>query len=499
MKKHLILPVLMAGTMLAISVSAHAADYRYSYPLKGMKPALAPGPEEPTEPEDTWALASATLPKAIANNAYSYSFYDLITPASLDGFTWQGQSLPSWAALDPNTGEITGTPSNSDIGDKSFAITATRNGTDGQQIYTIVVGGQTLEVTQISAGGTYTCAVTSSGAAMCWGKNSYGQLGTGNTTDSRTPVVVNGLSSGVASISAGQLHTCAVTTSGGAYCWGENSNGQLGTGNTTDRFTPSTVSGLSTGAASISVGGFHTCAVTTSGGAVCWGSNSQGRLGHSSSNTSTPSMVTGLTSGVASITAGGSHSCALTTGGAVKCWGANISGQLGNGTNSNSSSSVAVTGLSSGVTSISAGSSHTCAVTTSGAAKCWGGNSEGQLGNGTTISRSTPVSVGGLGSGVTGISAGSNHTCATTSSGTAKCWGMNVYGELGNSSTTGSSVPVDVTSPDTHIASITANGSHTCAVTSDGVAKCWGWNGYGQLGTESTANSSVPAEVDFAN
>jgi alpha-tubulin suppressor-like RCC1 family protein len=186
--------------------------------------------------------------------------------------------------------------------------------------------------------------------------------------------------------------------------------------------------------------------VTTSGGAKCWGNNETGQLGDgTTTNRSTPVDVSGLTSGVASITAGDSHTCALTSSGGAKCWGGNWGGQLGDGNTTDSSIPVDVSGLTSGVASITAGGSHTCAVTTSGGAKCWGDGSFGQLGDGTTTNRSTPVDVSGLTSGVASISAGGNHTCALTTSGGAKCWGRNSNGRLGDNSDNDRLTPVDVT------------------------------------------------------
>ncbi len=185
----------------------------------------------------------------------------------------------------------------------------------------------------------------------------------------------------------------------------------------------------------------------------------------------------------------------MTTGGGAFCWGWNSYGQLGDGTTTNRSTPVPVTGLSSGVVSLAAGSGHTCAVTTGGAARCWGWNSYGQLGDGTTTNRSTPVPVTGLPSGVASLAAGSGHTCAVTTGGAAKCWGWNSYGQLGDGTTTNRSTPVPVTGLPPEVASLAAGSGHTCAVTTGGTAKCWGYNFNGQLGDRTTTNRSTPVPV----
>ena len=191
----------------------------------------------------------------------------------------------------------------------------------------------------------HTCALTSGGAAKCWGFNGTGQLGTGTTSGSKTPVQVTGLTTGVTAITAGVMHTCAIAAGGAAKCWGFNSGGQLGNGTTTTSPTPLQVTGLATGVTAINADTWNTCAVA-SGAAKCWGYNAGGQLGNgTTADSATPVQVSGLTTGVAAISAGLFHACALTVAGVAKCWGANADGQLGNGTTTDSLTPVSVTGL----------------------------------------------------------------------------------------------------------------------------------------------------------
>jgi len=343
-------------------------------------------------------------------------------------------------------------------------------------------------ITAISTGGSHTCALTSGGAVRCWGNNDSGELGTGTTTDSSVPVDVAGLGSGVSAIAAGGLHTCALTSGGGAKCWGRNVEGQLGNGSTTDSSIPVEAAGLAGRISAISAGTLHSCAVTTGGGVKCWGSNEYGQLGTgTTTDSSVPVDVSGLASGVSAIAAGVYHTCALTSGGGVKCWGY---GQSADATVFNSSVPVDVSGLESGVSTIAASYDHSCALTAGGGVKCWGANYNGQLGNGTNSASNVPVDVSGLRSGVRAISAGFGYICALTSGGGVKCWGVSNGGEVG-----------DVAGLASGVTAIAAGGRHACAVMGKGRVKCWGDNSDGQLGNgrpcSSWSSSSDPVDVDF--
>jgi alpha-tubulin suppressor-like RCC1 family protein len=354
------------------------------------------------------------------------------------------------------------------------------------------------KIAAISAGNDHTCALTTGGGVKCWGWNAHGQLGDGTTNDHLTPVDVSGLTSGMQAISAGNYHTCALTTGGGVQCWGHNEYGQLGDGTTNDRLTPVDVSGLTSSVQAISAGNYHTCALTRGGRVKCWGRNEYGQLGDGSQNDRlTPVDVIGLTSVVQAISAGGEHTCALTTSGGVKCWGSNVHGQLGDSTQISRPwpGPGGVTGLNSGVQAISAGWDHTCALTTGGGVKCWGYNGYGQLGDSTTIWRPWPRDVSGLTSGVQAIAAGYAHTCALTTGTGIKCWGHNGYGQLGDGTMVRRLTPVDVSGLTSGVQAISAGNEYTCAVATGGGAKCWGYNGYGQLGDGTTSNRWMPVDV----
>jgi len=348
----------------------------------------------------------------------------------------------------------------------------------------------------ITAGRNHTCALLSTGAVKCWGSNSNGQLGDGTTTDRKTPTDVSGLSSGVTAITTGRNHTCALRATGAVECWGYNFEGRLGDGTTTDRKTPTDVSGLSSGVTAITAGTRHTCALLGTGAVTCWGDNSVGQLGNGTTTDQlTPTAVTGLSSDVTAITAGTEHTCALLATGAVHCWGNNASGQLGNGNTTDQLTPTPVTGLSSDGTAISAGHHHTCALLATGAAHCWGYNAYGQLGNNSTANRLTPTAVTGLSGGVTAITAETFHTCALLATGAVECWGYNGYGQLGDNTTSNRLTPTAVTGLSSGVTAITAGRWHTCALLATGALKCWGDNTYGHLGDNTTTHRKTPTAV----
>lgn len=344
----------------------------------------------------------------------------------------------------------------------------------------------------VAAGDSLSCAVTAAGGVKCWGI-----VGSNQTTSE--PIEVPGLTSGVAAVAVGFLSKCALTTAGGVKCWGRNDYGQLGDGSTTDRTTPVDVTGLTSGVAAITVGGSHSCALTTAGGVKCWGNNTAGELGdNSTTQRLTPVDVSGLTSGVAGVSAGSYHTCAVTTAGGVKCWGDNDSGKLGDNTTTRRLTAVDVIGLSSGAAAVAASGAHTCALTTAGGVKCWGFAYYGSLGDGTYTDHKVPADVSGITSGMTTLATRSDYAYATVCAGSTsgvKCWGYNDAGQLGDGTTTTRNAPVSVLDLGGGVTELAVGSQHVCARMTDGAVKCWGANAYGQLGDGTTTRRTAPVSV----
>lgn len=304
-----------------------------------------------------------------------------------------------------------------------------------------VQGGLTFA--HIDAGNAFACGLTTGGSIYCWGYNGFGQIGDGSTATHPDTFFVG---ADYIAVSASKFygHTCGVKTGGAAYCWGANGQAQVGNGSQSlNHPTPDSVrGGLSFTTISAGAGGFHTCALTANGAPYCWGNNGSGALGDS---TTTLRMVpTAVFGGLtfATISTGGAHTCGITTAGAAYCWGLNNLGQLGNNDTVRSIIPVPVSGGFTFAT-ISAGGQHTCAVTTTHVGYCWGENDNGQVGDGTQgTQRWTPTLVAGNLS-FESISAGDYlHTCGVTTSHAAYCWGAGGDGRLGDGKANSSNTPV---------------------------------------------------------
>lgn len=282
-------------------------------------------------------------------------------------------------------------------------------------------------VVAVAAGSTHSCGLDGFGVASCWGDNGAGALGRGNSLgDPLQPTpVASSLRFRLLALGVG--FSCGVTTTDAAACWGGNASGQLGTGSTSPTATPLPVLA---DVASLSAGAQHTCAITHDGSAWCWGANGNGQLGDSST-TAVPvptAVVGGLT--FQSISAGGLHSCALTPGRVAYCWGGNSHGESGSGLPD--AALIAPTAVAGGLRflQISAGGNHTCGIGVDSLAYCWGANTTGQLGDSSTTDRPTPVPVS-LGLRFAQIATGGGFSCGITGAVVAYCWGDGTSGQLG--------------------------------------------------------------------
>ncbi|MCB0107316.1 MAG: hypothetical protein KDE53_15455, partial [Caldilineaceae bacterium] len=287
----------------------------------------------------------------------------------------------------------------------------------------------------------------------CWGRNHLGQLGSGDRVDSATPITVTGLSTSTVALAAGYFHTCALTINGNVYCWGSDSRGQLGNGlpNRASAI-PVQVIDLPASAVTISAGAEHTCATLTTGEAYCWGNNADGQLGNGTTDTliGAPVAVSGLTTGTSVIAAGWNFTCAIVNG-SVKCWGNGNAGQLGNDRAFSYTSSIPVdvVNLTSPAIDLSVGRTHACAYLQDGSISCWGSSYVGERGGDTLYQSQVPVPVEGLASGVVGISDSQYfHTCAWLQDGQTRCWGLSDFGQLGDGVASVQPSPVKVVIPE---------------------------------------------------
>jgi len=344
----------------------------------------------------------------------------------------------------------------------------------------------------ISAGVHHTCAIRN-GSLFCWGWNDEGQVGDNTVVTRTVPTPVLGMTKGTTVVAAGGKHTCAIKDRA-LFCWGWNLDGQLGNGTNISSKQPVTVSNMGNGVTNVAAGWAHTCAIK-SGKLFCWGSNVFGKLGEGTYfPRNSPFPVSNMNSGVTAVATGVDHTCAIKSG-ALYCWGRNESGQLGIGTIShNVFYPTQVMSMTSNVTFVAAGGSHTCAIK-GGELYCWGWNDYSQIGDGTMISRSVPTRIAILSGNTTIIATGAYHTCALQD-GDIYCWGTNTHGQLGNGTTQSNPSPVTIPSPSTaNLLALAAGQEHTIGLWSDYCLYSWGLNSHGQLGDGTQTSRSSPAAV----
>jgi alpha-tubulin suppressor-like RCC1 family protein len=349
-----------------------------------------------------------------------------------------------------------------------------------------------LQFEAVATGSSHTCALAA-GEAYCWGRGGLGALGIDTLRSATVPTHVTTGGFRYQTLGAYDDRTCAVTAASELYCWGAGEHGELGNGQNLDRPTPTLVPGR-LAFSSVAPGGDHTCALTTTNDVFCWGMGDHGQLGNGSlANLSLPGARAGTTDKYRTVSAGASHTCALTTEGVVSCWGVNNDGQLGNATTVTLSLPQPIAS-DLRFTAVSTGFRHTCAVSTGRTIYCWGLGSNGQLGNGTLTTRLSATAVSSDLSFVS-VAAGGQHTCALTDDGRAFCWGSNSDGQLGTG-TAGAVQPVPAAVVSTvRFKQLSAGEFHTCGVTTTTQIHCWGYGGFGQLGTGTTLNQSAPTRV----
>jgi alpha-tubulin suppressor-like RCC1 family protein len=393
------------------------------------------------------------------------------------------------------------------------------------------INGFFTDVISVSGGSSHSLALKDDGTVWAWGYNSDGQLGDGTNDDSSTPVQVlapdaepedpespDKYLQNIIAISAGDYHSMALDSDGNVWAWGYNSNGQLGDNTTDDTNTPVQVQGEEGGVLSnitaISAKGYHSLALDSDGNVWAWGDNSYGQLGDETKiERHTPIKVKGFDGiddleNIIAIAAGGYHSIALDSNGKVWAWGYNCNGQLGNGETGEEVTPIKVKGLDGeglleGIVAIAGGEYHSLALDSDGYVWAWGYNEDGQLGDGTTDDKDTPIKVKGLDGeglleGIVAITSGEYHSVALDSDGNVWSWGYNIYGQLGNGTYENTSTPVlTLTSNRQKILSVEAVsiGDYYSIALENGNVWAWGDNSYGQLGDGTNDNRYFPVQV----
>src|SRR6478735_5753850 len=414
-----------------------------------------------------------------------------LTPVTVSGISTavavEGGYMDSLALLADGTVMGWGNNAEGELGDN----------TTTQRTTPVAVQGLT-NVVQIQTSNYTSMALKSDGTVWTWGGNFAGQLGNGTMVDAHVPQPVPGLSN-IVQIAAGDNHEVALAADGTIYTWGDNYYRELGNSSfASTNPSPAAITGVV--ATQIAAGRGHTAALRADGTVVSWGDNDSGAIGSGVTPASTPVTSPGPVvapgdANLVTITGGGSHTLALTGTGGVLAWGGNSSGQLGDGTNDGTGTPQAVTGLSSGVAQVAASMyDASYARKTDGSVVSWGSNNNGELGDGTTTSRATPVAVTGLGGPTAEIAAGGFYGLAAMADGSVRAWGSNALGNFGNGTTTSSTSAVAVPGL-SNVTEVAAGEWSSYAVTGTGDLYSWGYNTQGQLGDGTTTNRTTPAQV----
>lgn len=341
---------------------------------------------------------------------------------------------------------------------------------------------------------TTSCALSAQGSVRCWGKNEFGQLGTGSSaTESLVPQDVPALQAGVVDLAGKNLHFCAVKEDGTVWCWGQNSSGKLGNDSTTASAVPVQALGLDD-VRKVAVGSTNSCAIKNNGALWCWGAADG--IGNNNGTKRVAVPVIGFESGTVDVAVGSSFTCASKADATVWCWGKNTNGRLGDGSDTDRPTPGRVTGLSN-VVALSGGTAYMCAAKTDGTVWCWGENANGVLGNGKSgdgENSLVPSKVSGI-SDVYALSSGQSNVCAIKTDRTLWCWGSNGGGQIGDGSGSGiRTTPVQVANI-SNISSSSNGSTHTCAIEVGGAAWCWGTNISGQIGDGTTTRRLLPTAV----
>lgn len=460
----------------------------------------------PAVAADTTPPPAPTGVSAVAGNASATVTWSAVTAADLDGYrVYRGTSAagpwtdPVSVAKTSSNAVVTGLANGTTyyFAVTSFDLSDNESAKSAASAATVPQAGA-LVWSSVSAGVDHTCAIRSDGSLWCWGRNTWGQLGSAANIVTKAPARVGSLNTWTA-VSAGDRFTCAVQEPGTMWCWGRNTAGQ--TGSTANLGTENTNQiptqlGSATTWTSVSAGGSSACGLQ-GGTAWCWGLNLDGQLGKATNaNTTTPNPApsqVGSETTWSALSVGTDHTCGTRTGDTLWCWGSNLNGQLGSSTNvgttAPNSAPLQVAGTWANA---SAGDGHTCAVRTNSDAYCWGENPNGELGKGANAgSNPTPSKI--TGTGWASTSAGGMHSCAVKTNGTAWCWGRNQFGQLGK---TANAIP----NPEpAQVAgtwqTIDTGYDHTAATTPSGTILTWGSNTFGQLGTTENAETQNPTST----